>query len=258
MHPTGPTLPLLRPPETLLDTPGTRLSHGGVLDTPAGLLTVLALEHRPVPPQGGAVSPWLVYLTMPGRPYGTLALPRLLDDQEYGVQLVICQFGQVAERRGLVLVMHHAFLPRSVGLFLDAAVTPSPAADLLAEPALLEPSRDGGAGERAGGAPEGVRVWHSGVLRVGGLLYTRLEATADRPGLLVGPAWDPSPRRPADSPPPLEVRTEPPGGHRHFARSWGEEHSAVDAVLLAERAPLRLDWTCHPLGMSNTRALGAG
>ncbi|MFF2081996.1 hypothetical protein ACFVXG_45395 [Kitasatospora sp. NPDC058162] len=41
MHPTRPTL--IRPPETLLDTPGTRLSHGGLLDTPAGLFTVVAL-----------------------------------------------------------------------------------------------------------------------------------------------------------------------------------------------------------------------
>ncbi|GAB7183955.1 hypothetical protein ATKI12_3786 [Kitasatospora sp. Ki12] len=244
MHSDGPTL--LRPPETLVDTPGTRLSHGGLLDTPAGLLTVLALEHRPVPPAGGAVSPWLVYLTVPGRPYGTLALPGLVDDPEYGVQFVVCQFGRVAQRSGPVLVVHHSLLPRSVGLFLDAAVTPSTVAELVAEPAPLDPP---------GGGENGIRVWHSGALRVGGLLYTRLEATADRPGLLTAPGWDPSPYRPADSRPPLEVRAEPRGGQRHDARSWGEEYSAVDAVLLAGDTPLRIDWTCHPLGASDSRVI---
>ncbi|MET8628954.1 hypothetical protein ABZW30_35335 [Kitasatospora sp. NPDC004669] len=237
---------LLRPPETLHDTPGSRLSHGGLLDTPAGLFTVLALEHRPVPPLAGSALPWLVYLTLPGNSHGTLALPAIRNDPEYGVEFVICRFGPVPDRGGLMLVIRHAFLPRQVGLSLDAPAVPSAQAVLLAEPALVGAA---GSGD--------VRVWHSGVLRVGGLLHTHLEATAERPGLLAGPDWDVSPNRPPGTPRPVEVRAEPVGSYRGGTGQTGEQHSGVDALLTVPESDLRLSWTCHPLGITGTSVIPA-
>ncbi|MFJ4672700.1 hypothetical protein [Kitasatospora purpeofusca] len=70
---TGDGLRVLRGPETLLDDPAGRLSHGGLLGTPAGLATVLVLERRPVPPPAGAAPAWLVHLSEPGRRDATLA-----------------------------------------------------------------------------------------------------------------------------------------------------------------------------------------
>ncbi|MBD0694076.1 hypothetical protein [Streptomyces sp. CBMA123] len=66
---------VIRPPETLLDEPGKRLSHGGVLDTPSGLFTVLVFEHPGAPAHAEATPSWTVYLTEPGTRHAVLALP---------------------------------------------------------------------------------------------------------------------------------------------------------------------------------------
>ncbi|MFF2081995.1 hypothetical protein ACFVXG_45390 [Kitasatospora sp. NPDC058162] len=198
-----------------------------------------------MPPAAKAVPLWLAYLTRPGDSHAVLALPGVFNDPEYGVEFVICRFGPVPERGGLVLVVHHALLPRSAALLLDAPATPSATTELLAEPATL------------GGSEAGdVRVWHSGALRVGGLLHTHLEATADRPGLLAGPlGWELSPDRPSGTPRPLEVGVEPRDGYRHGSGSRGEQHSTLDALLTASAAEQRIHWTCHPLGLTGSSTI---
>ncbi|MFD5087958.1 hypothetical protein ACFVYP_23455 [Kitasatospora sp. NPDC058201] len=243
----GRGLRVLRAPETLLDEPGARLSHGGVLDTPSGLFTVLALERRPGPPRpAGSVSPWLVYLTEPGRRDALLALPGLFGDAEHGVQFTVCSFGPVRDPGRLVMAVHHPDLPRSLGVFLDSPVTPSSSAAWLVEPAVLPPP-----------APQPVQVWHTGLLRIRNLLFTHLEATPDSPGTAGGPgtpdlvddpAWDLSSRRPEGTPRPLQAGFPDGAHHRRGAASAGPGHSSYDGILSAPDSPALFTWTCHPCG----------
>ncbi|MFI9366423.1 hypothetical protein ACIG5E_36015 [Kitasatospora sp. NPDC053057] len=173
MTESSPTLIVLRRPETLLSDADTRLSHGGILTTPSGLLTILVLEHPGPPPPDGDTPPWTVYLARPGHRHATLALPDSFSVAGSGVQFTVFNFGPVPDPGDLWMVIHHPQLPHSVSLGLGSAPAQSATTRWLAEPDVL-----------ASPGSQPAQVWHTGLLRIGDLLFTHLEASADDPGLV--------------------------------------------------------------------------
>ncbi|MFD9061514.1 hypothetical protein ACFVZ3_08355 [Kitasatospora purpeofusca] len=236
---TGDGLRVLRGPETLLDAPAARLSHGGLLDTPAGLATILVLEHRPVAPPAGAAPAWLVHLAQPGHRDATLALPTVLTDTEHGLQIAVCVFGRATGHDPTVMAVHHPDLPRPASLFLDAPAPPPPYTGWAVEPALLAPPTTR--------APQ---VWHTGLLRAGPVLFTHLEATADEPGLLDQPQWDITPHRPEGTPLPLRAAFDNAAHHRQSTYNAGPGHVCCDTILDNPPVPEPFTWTCHPRELS--------
>ncbi len=213
---TGDGLRVLRGPETLLDDRAGRLSHGGLLDTPAGLVTVLVLERRPVAPPAGAAPAWLVHLARPGRRDATLAFPTVLADTDHGVQIVVCVFGRASGHDRTVMAVHHPDLPRPASLFLDAPASPSPYATWVVEPALLAPP-----------TLRAPRIWHTGLLRAGPVLFTHLEATADEPRLLDPPEWVVRPGRARLPPPRPAALPRPPRARARRSRSGGSRWAGL-------------------------------
>ncbi|MFD9685197.1 hypothetical protein ACFWXO_05475 [Kitasatospora sp. NPDC059088] len=229
---------VIRPPQTLLDEPRRRLSHGGILDTPAGLFTVLVFEHQSPPARAEATPSWTVYLTEPGARHAVLALARALPAPDHSVHFVACSFGPLPDPGRLVLVVQHRDLPHPRTVDLR---TPPPrggaAVSWLAAPGPLP-----------GTGTEPARAWHSGLLRTPSLVFTHLEANTVGPDTLATPEWDLSPHRPESRPRPLAADFTP-SRLLHGTATGGDRFSSYDAVYAAPESGAPFTWTCAPLGL---------
>ncbi|WP_329493026.1 hypothetical protein [Kitasatospora herbaricolor] len=238
---------LVRDPETLLDQDGVRLSHAGILNTPAGLFTVLALENPALHDPDRAPAQGRVSLTRPGSRHATLALPQVCDQAQAGVEFLVCSFGPVEHPHELHLVVEWPQLPRAVARPLTGPPAPGPGAVLLlAEPALLTSDQAWPA------------LWHCGLPAVAGVLFSHLEATAPTAGDLTGPQWDIGPNRPPHHPRPLHTAfTGPAAGPATASWSASPHHVALDTVLLppSGTVPPAVTWSCPPLGITTTHSV---
>ncbi|MFH8385817.1 hypothetical protein ACH4E7_33660 [Kitasatospora sp. NPDC018058] len=233
---------VIRPPETLLEEPGKRLSHGGILDTPAGLFTVLVFEYPSPPAHTESVPSWTVYLTEPGTRHAVLALPRAMTAPNHSVHFIACSFGTVPDPARLLMVVQHRDLPRLQTVDLR---TPAPAGhgalSWLAAPGALR-----------GTGPEPARVWHCGLVRTPSLVFTHLEANSDVPDALAAPGWDLSPYWSEGTPRPLAADFTP-SRLLHGTLTGNDQFSSYDAIFEVPETAAAFTWTCAPLGLATTQ-----
>ncbi|MEU6968965.1 hypothetical protein AB0A71_14725 [Kitasatospora aureofaciens] len=234
---------VIRPPETLLEEPGKRLSHGGVLDTPSGLFTVLVLECPSPPAREESVPSWTVYLTEPGTRHAVLALPRAMAAPDHGVHFIACSFGPVPDPTRMLMVVQHRDLPRV--RTVDLRTLPSAghgALSWLATPGALR-----------GTGPELAHVWHCGLLRTPSLVFTHLEANPSVPDALAAPGWELSPYRSGGRSGPLAADFTP-SRLLHGTSTGGDRFSSYDAIFEAPETAASFTWTCVPLELSTTQS----